>query len=93
MIGYFAHNHGHRDWEVANAAVQGHNVPWSSLVTMGECWHNNHHAFPGSAKMGLFPGQWDLGWSALCLLRRVGMASDIKTPQSLMLRDDLTRIS
>ncbi|MEM9621305.1 MAG: acyl-CoA desaturase [Pseudomonadota bacterium] len=92
LIGYFAHNQGDRDWEVDNAAVQGHNVPWCSLLTMGECWHNNHHAFPGSARMGLNPGQWDLGWSVLCVLERIGVVSDIKTPDKLPYRDDLTRL-
>jgi len=30
LIGYFAHNDGHRDWHVKGAAVQGHNIPWTA---------------------------------------------------------------
>jgi len=77
LIGYFAHNRGHRDWHVDGAAVQGHNIPWSSLLTMGENWHNNHHAFPTSAKLGLEKGQWDPGWWVLSLLRKMGLVSDL----------------
>ncbi len=93
LIGYLAHNRGQQDWEVEHAAVQGHNVAWSSIVTMGECWHNNHHAFPGSAKMGLYAGQWDLGWSTLRLLERVGLVSELKTPDCLAHRSDLVRLA
>ena len=92
LIGYLAHNCGHKDWEVSAAAVQGHNVAWSSLLTMGECWHNNHHAYPGSANMGLFPGQMDLGWSTLKILEHIGLVRDLKTPANLPGRIDLVRL-
>jgi stearoyl-CoA desaturase (delta-9 desaturase) len=41
---------------------------------MGESWHNNHHAFPGSAKLGLYPGQIDLGFALIKVLERLGLA-------------------
>ena len=89
IIGYFAHNHGGRRWEVLGAAVQGHNVSWTSLLTMGECWHNNHHAFPDSARLGLEKGQWDPGWWMLRLLERIGLASGITTAADLPTRQRL----
>ena len=92
LIGYFAHNTGHRDWHINGAAVQGHNIAWCSLLTMGECWHNNHHAFPGSAKLGLHRGQWDPGWWVLCGLARVGLVTDVVTPDKQPTRPDLVRI-
>ncbi|MEO0998436.1 MAG: acyl-CoA desaturase [Pseudomonadota bacterium] len=92
LIGYFAHNRGHRDWHVDGAAVQGHNVRWTALLTMGECWHNNHHAFPGSAKLGIEPGQWDPGWWVLTGLMRVGLVDRVVLPGALPGRDDLVRI-
>jgi fatty-acid desaturase len=55
MIGYLAHNHGGLVREVRGAAVQGRDVRFVSLLTMGESWHSNHHAFPGSAKLGSPP--------------------------------------
>ena len=36
------------------------NNAWVAALTFGEGWHNNHHAFPNSAKQGLFKGQIDL---------------------------------
>lgn len=92
LIGHFAHNIGHRDWHVDGAAVQGFNVPFAALLTMGESWHNNHHAYPGSAKLGLEAGQWDPGWWVLKVLERVGLASDFVTPESLTFRRELVRI-
>ena len=89
IIGYFAHNHGGMHHVVDGAAVQGRNVRWTSLLTMGECWHNNHHAFPGSARLGLHPGEWDPGWWALLALRRVGLVWDLRLPEDLAPRPEL----
>ncbi|MDJ0909484.1 MAG: acyl-CoA desaturase [Woeseiaceae bacterium] len=89
LIGHFAHNSGHREWHVEGAAVQGYNVPFAGLLTMGESWHNNHHAFPGSAKLGLHKDQWDPGWWVLRALERLGLAWDIVTPDMLPERDEL----
>lgn len=89
IVGYFAHNHGQVHLEVTGAAVQGRNVRWTSLITMGECWHNNHHAFPGSARLGLRRGEWDPGWWMLCGLRRVGLVWDLKLPEALAPRAEV----
>lgn len=89
LIGYMAHNRGGMHHEVRQAAVQGRNIPYASLLTMGECWHNNHHAFPGSAKLGLYPGEWDPGWWMLSLLRRLGLVWDIRLPEHLPPRPEL----
>ncbi len=64
-----AHNVGRRDWSLDGHAVQGFNVPGISLLTMGEAWHNNHHAFPGSARLGLRGSQFDPGWWMLVMMR------------------------
>lgn len=88
-VGYCAHNTGAQSWQVQGAAVQGYNVRWMSLLTMGESWHNNHHAFPGSAKMGLQPGQWDPGWWVLCAFEHLGWVAGLVTPAQLAARDDL----
>lgn len=92
FIGYLAHNEGHRHWHVDGAAVQGHDVKWSSLLTMGECWHNNHHAFPYSAKFGLFDGQWDPGWWTLLLLNKFGLIKDLVVADIDNLRPELIRL-
>lgn len=92
LIGYLAHNGGQRDWHLHGHAVQGYNLPHIGLITMGECWHNNHHAFPGSARLGLGRGQHDPGWWALYLLRACGLAWDVKLPADLPPRPELAPI-
>lgn len=92
LIGYFAHNHGEMHYEVTGAAVQGRNIRFASLLTMGECWHNNHHAFPGSARLGLFRGEWDPGWWVLVALKRVGLVWSIRIPADMALRAELVRV-
>ena len=89
LIGYFAHNHGQMHFHVDGAAVQGRNIRLTTLLTMGECWHNNHHAYPGSARLGLLPGEWDPGWWALLLLQRMGLVSALRLPQDLAPRPEL----
>ena len=92
FIGHLAHNHGGMHHEVHGAAVQGRNVRWFSLLTLGECWHNNHHAFPGSAKLGLYRGEWDPGWWVLCALSRLGLVWDVRLPEHLPVRPALYRV-
>ena len=89
LIGYFAHNHGGLVHEVRGAVVQGRNIRFISLLTMGECWHNNHHAFPGSAKLGLASDEWDPGWWAILVLQRVGLIWNIRLPDDLPPRPEL----
>ncbi len=92
LVGHFAHNKGERDWHIEKAAVQGYNVRFAGLITMGESWHNNHHAFPGSALLGLYPGQMDVGWWVLEYLRNVGLVWDIKLPEHFPRRDALVSL-
>jgi sn-1 stearoyl-lipid 9-desaturase len=89
LIGYLAHNHGGLVHRVRGAAVQGRNVRFTSLLTMGECWHNNHHAYPGSARLGLAPGEWDPGWWVLRGLERCGLVWGIRLPKDLPHRPEL----
>jgi len=93
LIGYFAHNHGDLVREVRGAAVQGRNIRLSSLLTMGECWHNNHHAYPGSAKLGLTASEWDPGWWAITTFQRVGLIWDIRLPADLSPRPELMLVT
>lgn len=93
LIGWFAHNQGEMHHEVRGAAVQGRNVRWTSLLAMGEGWHNNHHAFPGSARLGLARGEWDPGWWVLCLLRRAGLVWALRLPGDLPHRPELVALN
>jgi sn-1 stearoyl-lipid 9-desaturase len=93
FVGYLCHTHGPQDWHVDDGAVQAHNVPWAAIVSMGESWHNNHHAFPASARHGLYPGQSDLGFRFVQLLERLGLAWDVQVPQNLPRRLGITALS
>jgi len=46
------------------------NVWWVSVLALGEGWHNNHHAFPASARHGWTWWQWDPGWLFIRLLEQ-----------------------
>lgn len=89
LVGHFAHRRGDQGFVVEGAAVQGYNVRAAGLISMGESWHNNHHAFPGSARLGLHPGEADLGWLLIRALQRAGLAWDIVTPERLPYRPAL----
>jgi fatty-acid desaturase len=92
LIGYFAHNEGPMSWRVEGAGVQGHDVPIAALISMGESWHNNHHAFPSSARIGLRADQPDPGWWLILVLERLGLARNIVTPQTMPHRAALVRL-
>ena len=56
------------------------NNAWVAALTFGEGWHNNHHAFPNSAKQGLFKGQNDITWEHIKILAKFGFAKKVKLP-------------
>ena len=65
----------HTDDESRNNFVVG-------LLGHGEGWHNNHHAFPTSARHGLEWWQVDVSWLTIQGLRLLGLAWDIQTPSA-----------
>lgn len=89
FIGYFAHYSGERTWRVEGAAVQGHNIRLAGLLSMGEAWHNNHHAYPGSAMLGLYADEPDPGWWVLNALHNLGIVKNIRLPKQLPQRSEL----
>lgn len=93
LIGHFAHRRGHQGWAVDDVAVQGYNIKYVGLVTFGECWHGNHHAFPGSARLGVEPGQTDPGWWLISILKKLDLARNVKQPQDLAPREGLRRLN
>lgn len=50
------------------------------ILAFGEGWHNNHHAFEFSARHGLEWWQVDLTWGVICVLDKLGLATNIKLP-------------
>jgi fatty-acid desaturase len=93
LVGYLAHNRGRKSWHIEGAAVQGFNVRGLAFLAMGENWHNNHHAYPESARLGLKPGEWDAGWLVLRALQRLGLVWNLTTPETLPERRERTELS
>jgi stearoyl-CoA desaturase (delta-9 desaturase) len=59
------------------------NCWWVALLTFGEGWHNNHHAYQYSARHGLTWWEIDATWMAIRLLQWLGLATEVKlAPQS-----------
>jgi stearoyl-CoA desaturase (delta-9 desaturase) len=56
-INALGHRFGRKPYE--NSAT---NLGWLALLTAGEGWHNNHHAAPTSARLGLTAREVDFGW-------------------------------
>ena len=92
-IAHVAHRRGGQDWFVEDAAVQGYNISWLAIPTMGESWHCNHHAFPASARHGLYPGQIDWGYDFIRLLAWCGLAKNIMLPSNLPARPSITPLT
>ena len=92
-VTYFCHNPGPAKWYVKNAGVQASNLRFGGFITHGECWHNNHHAFPESAQIGLEPNQVDPAWVVICALERVGLVTNVGRPRKLSQQEDLKQLT
>jgi stearoyl-CoA desaturase (delta-9 desaturase) len=56
------------------------NVGWLAVFTLGESWHNNHHAFPRSARQGLERRQFDSSALVIRAFERLGWARNVQWP-------------
>jgi stearoyl-CoA desaturase (delta-9 desaturase) len=66
--------------EAYRARDESRNVWPMAPISFGESWHNNHHAFPWSARLGLRPWEIDIGWYAIRILRSLRLVRDVKVP-------------
>jgi stearoyl-CoA desaturase (delta-9 desaturase) len=62
---------GYKSYAVKDDSV---NVWWVALLAMGEGWHNNHHASPGSARTGIRLWEVDVSWLTILLMKHLGLA-------------------
>lgn len=69
------HKFGYQSHESSDLSK---NCWWVALVTFGEGWHNNHHAYQYSARHGLQWWEIDLTWMFICVLQFLGLATNIK---------------
>ena len=77
MINSVTHIWGNRRFQTRDDSK---NSLWVALFTFGEGWHNNHHAYPTSARHGMTWSEVDLSWMQIKLMSWLGLAWDVKVP-------------
>lgn len=81
LINSASHMFGQRRFEVADGS---RNLWWAALLTYGEGWHNNHHAYPNVAKAGWKWWELDMTWWAIQGLETLGLAKRVIRPESVV---------
>ncbi len=69
IINGVGHHFGYRSYEMASTATNI--IPWGLFIA-GEELHNNHHAFPWSARFSLQKWEFDMGWLFITVFKSVG---------------------
>jgi stearoyl-CoA desaturase (Delta-9 desaturase) len=86
VVNGLGHWWGYRNFETDDTATNL--TPWGVLIG-GEELHNNHHAFPSSARFALRRFEFDIGWATLRLLERVGLAKVRRVAPQLDVRPNI----
>lgn len=76
-INSICHIFGQRQYQTADRST---NNMLCALLGFGEGWHNNHHAFPTSARHGLSWWQFDTSWLVILTMKKLGLAWNVKVP-------------
>ena len=73
-VNSICHFFGRRRFDIEDHST---NVAWLSVLSLGESWHHNHHAFPRSAFHGL--RRWEVDPSGLLIstLEKLGLAWNV----------------
>src|SRR5215831_4544297 len=80
VINGIGHHSGYRNFECPDAATNI--LPWGVFVG-GEELHNNHHAFPSSAKFSMQSWEFDIGWFWIKLFSAFGLAKVLRVAPQL----------
>jgi len=75
-VNSICHMWGRKDHETGD---ESRNNTIVGFLALGEGWHNNHHAFPSSARHGLKWWQFDASWLLIRVMALFGLAGEIKT--------------
>jgi stearoyl-CoA desaturase (delta-9 desaturase) len=86
FVNGIGHWWGYRNFESSDTATNL--IPWGFWIG-GEELHNNHHAFPSSAKFALRKWEFDIGWAAICVLRKLGLAKVLRVAPTLDVRPNV----
>jgi stearoyl-CoA desaturase (Delta-9 desaturase) len=65
-----------------NSRDKSGNVWWLALLSMGESWHNLHHADPTCARHGVLRGQIDSSARTIWIFEKLGWATDVRWPRA-----------
>jgi fatty-acid desaturase len=71
LVNSASHIWGYRNYEIPD---NSRNLWWVGLLAYGEGWHNNHHAFPSSARHGHRWWEIDVTYMEIRILKRLGLA-------------------
>jgi stearoyl-CoA desaturase (Delta-9 desaturase) len=82
-VNSICHMYGRRDY---NARDESRNNWVIAMLVFGEGWHNNHHAFPASARHGLHRFQIDLSWWLIRGLEKVGLVWNVRLPSAAQMK-------
>ena len=74
LVNSATHVWGKRRFDTADDST---NNWWVALLTFGEGWHNNHHAFSRAARHGLAWYELDLNWAFIRSLELIGLAQEV----------------
>ena len=86
VVNGLGHWWGYRNFETADTATNL--TPWGVWIG-GEELHNNHHAFPSSAKFALRRFEFDIGWAAIKAFEAVGLAKVLRVAPTLDVRPNI----
>jgi fatty-acid desaturase len=82
LVNSAAHASGYQTFRTEDRST---NCWWVALLSFGEGWHNNHHAFPFSARHGLRWFEFDMTWLFIRGLAILRLARNIKLPSPEMM--------
>lgn len=83
LLNWFGHKKSAASYRNFELRDYSQNNPWMGYLVFGEGWHNNHHRYPGSARFGLFKGEFDLSFAVIRLLEKLGLATGVKAVEPL----------
>ena len=86
VINGLGHWWGYRNFQTTDTATNL--TPWAFWIG-GEELHNNHHAFPSSARFSMRRFEFDIGWAAIKLLEKLRLAKVLRVAPTLDLRPNI----
>ncbi|MFL9583728.1 DesA family fatty acid desaturase [Stenotrophomonas sp. AB1(2024)] len=86
VVNGLGHWWGYRNFESADTSTNL--TPWAFWIG-GEELHNNHHAFPSSARFSMRRWEFDIGWAVIRGLQAVGLAKVLRVAPNMDVRPNI----